>query len=101
VSEKIDLKNSSAAAAAVAAIRRPEDKSKEAERSGRRMKNTEPKPCRPLRHGIQTFKPEAWLEVDSSKAQTLGRSTQIARLVDWLETGGHPTVQVGLSVPRW
>lgn len=26
-----------------------------------------------------------------------GRSTQIARLVDWLETGGHPTVQVGLK----
>jgi dTMP kinase len=26
-----------------------------------------------------------------------GRSSQIARLVDWLETGGHPTVQVGLK----
>ena len=26
-----------------------------------------------------------------------GRSTQIARLVEWLETGGHPTVQVGLK----
>src|SRR5271169_5687419 len=26
-----------------------------------------------------------------------GRSTQIARLVNWLETGGHPTVQVGLK----
>ena len=26
-----------------------------------------------------------------------GRSTQIARLVDWLETGGHATVQVGLK----
>jgi dTMP kinase len=26
-----------------------------------------------------------------------GRSTQIARLVDWLETRGHPTVQVGLK----
>ena len=26
-----------------------------------------------------------------------GRSTQIARLVDWLETNGHPTVQVGLK----
>ncbi len=26
-----------------------------------------------------------------------GRSTQIARLVDWLETCGNPTVQVGLK----
>ena len=26
-----------------------------------------------------------------------GRSTQIAELVDWLETGGRPTVQVGLK----
>src|SRR5271156_1220957 len=26
-----------------------------------------------------------------------GRSTQIARLVDWLEISGHPTVQVGLK----
>ncbi len=26
-----------------------------------------------------------------------GRSTQIARLVDWLEGGGHATVQVGLE----
>jgi len=26
-----------------------------------------------------------------------GRSTQIARLVDWLETSGHGTVQVGLK----
>jgi dTMP kinase len=26
-----------------------------------------------------------------------GRSTQIAQLVDWLETGGRPTVQVGLK----
>jgi dTMP kinase len=26
-----------------------------------------------------------------------GRSTQIARLVDWLEICGHPTVQVGLK----
>jgi dTMP kinase len=26
-----------------------------------------------------------------------GRSTQIARLVEWLETGGHATVQVGLK----
>ena len=26
-----------------------------------------------------------------------GRSTQIARLVDWLETNGHPTVQVGFK----
>ena len=26
-----------------------------------------------------------------------GRSTQIARLVEWLETSGHATVQVGLK----
>src|SRR5271157_3798686 len=26
-----------------------------------------------------------------------GRSTQIVRLVEWLETCGHPTVQVGLK----
>ena len=26
-----------------------------------------------------------------------GRSTQIERMVDWLETSGHPTVQVGLK----
>ena len=26
-----------------------------------------------------------------------GRSTQIVRLVNWLETNGHPTVQVGLK----
>ncbi|MEI9865885.1 MAG: hypothetical protein WDN00_15315 [Limisphaerales bacterium] len=26
-----------------------------------------------------------------------GRSTQIARLVEWLETSGRPTVQVGLK----
>src|SRR5689334_12983923 len=26
-----------------------------------------------------------------------GRSTQIARLVEWLEVSGHATVQVGLS----
>lgn len=26
-----------------------------------------------------------------------GRSTQISELVNWLETGGHPTVQVGLK----
>jgi dTMP kinase len=26
-----------------------------------------------------------------------GRSTQIARMVEWLETGGHATVQVGLK----
>jgi len=30
-----------------------------------------------------------------------GRSTQIARLVEWLETSGHPTVQVGLKRSTW
>jgi dTMP kinase len=50
-------------------------------------------------HGI----PRVKLEDMSGKlivvegADGSGRSTQIARLVDWLETGGHPTVQVGLK----
>src|SRR6476660_3008194 len=50
-------------------------------------------------HGI----PRANLEKLAGKlivvegADGSGRSTQIAQLVDWLETGGHATVQVGLK----
>src|SRR6201996_6684243 len=65
------------------------------------MKNhTDSKNCRCFYgHGI----PRAKLEDVAGKlivvegADGSGRSTQIARLVDWLETNGHPTVQVGLK----
>ena len=60
-------------------------------------------PVKPLRrfygHGI----PGVQLEDLTGRlivvegADGSGRSTQIARLVDSLETGGHPTVQVGLK----
>ncbi|HEX5400454.1 MAG TPA: dTMP kinase [Verrucomicrobiae bacterium] len=52
-----------------------------------------------LGHGI----PKVRLEELAGKlivvegADGSGRSTQIARLVDWLETCGHATVQVGLK----
>jgi dTMP kinase len=65
------------------------------------MKNhTDSKNCRRYYgHGI----PRAKLEdaegslIVVEGADGSGRSTQIARLVDWLETNGHPTVQVGLK----
>src|SRR5580698_6912070 len=65
------------------------------------MKNhTDSKNCRLFYgHGV----PRAKLEDVAGKlivvegADGSGRSTQIARLVDWLETNGHPTVQVGLK----
>ena len=67
-----------------------------------RMK-TNPEPTNKCRrfygHGI----PGVQLEDLTGKlivvegADGSGRSTQIARLVDWLETGGHATVQVGLK----
>jgi dTMP kinase len=65
------------------------------------MKNcTDSKNCRRFYgHGV----PRAKLEDIAGKlivvegADGSGRSTQIARLVDWLETNGHPTVQVGLK----
>lgn len=50
-------------------------------------------------HGIPRVKPEELngklIVVEGADGS--GRSTQIARLVDWLETNGHPTVQVGLK----
>ena len=63
-------------------------------------KITDSKNCRRFYgHGI----PRVKLEDVTGKlivvegADGSGRSTQIARLVDWLETNGHPTVQVGLK----
>jgi dTMP kinase len=63
-------------------------------------KSTDSKNCRRFYgHGI----PRVKLEDVTGKlivvegADGSGRSTQIARLVDWLETNGHPTVQVGLK----
>jgi dTMP kinase len=58
-----------------------------------------PKPKRFYGHGI----PNVDLEKLTGKlivvegADGSGRSTQIARLVDWLESAGHATVQVGLK----
>ena len=59
-----------------------------------------PQPCRRFYgHGI----PGVQLDDITGRlivvegADGSGRSTQIARLVDWLETNGHPTVQVGLK----
>jgi len=56
---------------------------------------TDSKNCRRFYgHGV----PRAKLEDVAGKlivvegADGSGRSTQIARLVDWLETNGHPTV---------
>jgi len=57
------------------------------------------KPKRFYGHGI----PNVDLEKLTGKliavegADGSGRSTQIAKLVDWLEAGGHATVQVGLK----
>jgi dTMP kinase len=50
-------------------------------------------------HGIPGVNPEdlAGKLIAVEGADGSGRSTQIAQLVNWLETGGHPTVQVGLK----
>jgi dTMP kinase len=50
-------------------------------------------------HGIPGVEPEelAGKLIVVEGADGSGRSTQIARLVDWLETCGHATVQVGLK----
>jgi len=64
------------------------------------MKNPDSKPCRRFfGHGIPNVKPEqlAGKLIVVEGADGSGRSTQIVRLVDWLETNGHPTVQVGLK----
>jgi dTMP kinase len=61
---------------------------------------TKEKECRRFYgHGIPRIKPAdlagKLIVVEGSDGS--GRSTQIAQLVDWLETNGHPTVQVGLK----
>jgi dTMP kinase len=64
------------------------------------MKNSETKPCRRFfGHGIPHVKADqlAGKLIVVEGADGSGRSTQIVRLVDWLETHGHPTVQVGLK----
>lgn len=64
------------------------------------MKTVEPKNCRKFfGHGIPRVKAEdlAGKLIVVEGADGSGRSTQIARLVEWLETHGHPTVQVGLK----
>jgi dTMP kinase len=65
------------------------------------MKNSETqKTCRRFYgHGIPNVKPEdiAGKLIVVEGADGSGRSTQIARLVEWLETTGHATVQVGLK----
>ncbi len=64
------------------------------------MKNSESTPCRRFYgHGIPQVKPEhlAGKLIVVEGADGSGRSSQIVRLVDWLETNGHPTVQVGLK----
>jgi dTMP kinase len=50
-------------------------------------------------HGIPCVKPEQLVGklIVVEGADGSGRSTQIVRLMDWLETSGHPTVQVGLK----
>jgi dTMP kinase len=62
--------------------------------------STETKKCRRFYgHGIPNVKLEelAGTLIAVEGADGSGRSTQIARLVEWLETGGHATVQVGLK----
>ncbi len=64
------------------------------------IEKTEPKKCRKFYgHGVPRVKLEdlAGKLIVVEGADGSGRSTQIARLVDWLETRGHPTVQVGLK----
>lgn len=50
-------------------------------------------------HGIPGVNPEelAGTLIAIEGADGSGRSTQIAQLVNWVETCGHPTVQVGLK----
>ena len=50
-------------------------------------------------HGIPHVKPGQLTGklIVIEGADGSGRSTQIIRLMDWLETSGHPTVQVGLK----
>ncbi len=64
------------------------------------MKNFDSKNCRRFYgHGIPHVKSEQLTGklIVVEGADGSGRSSQIIRLVDWLETNGHPTVQVGLK----
>ena len=85
--------------------------SKPARRSPRPVAPARPKPAglevrvptpRPKRfygHGIPGVGPRTLSGrlIVVEGADGSGRSTQIARLVRWLEGQGHPTVQVGLK----
>lgn len=59
----------------------------------------QPGPRRFYGHGIPGVKLEELVGklIVVEGADGSGRSTQIAQLVNWLETGGHATVQVGLK----
>jgi dTMP kinase len=64
------------------------------------MKKFDSKNCRSFYgHGIPHVKPEQLTGklIVFEGADGSGRSTQLIRLVDWLETCGYPTVQVGLK----
>src|SRR6478736_3493838 len=59
----------------------------------------QPGPRRFYGHGIPGVQPDELVGklIVVEGADGSGRSTQIARLVQWLETSGHATVQVGLK----
>lgn len=59
----------------------------------------QPRPRRFYGYGIPGVKPEDLVGklIVVEGADGSGRSTQIARLVEWLEITGHATVQVGLK----
>jgi dTMP kinase len=59
----------------------------------------QPGPRRFYGHGIPGVEAEELVGklIAVEGADGSGRSTQIARLVEWLETSGHATVQVGLK----
>jgi dTMP kinase len=60
-------------------------------------------PCAPRRrfygHGLPNVEPDklAGMLIVVEGADGSGRTTQIARLTEWLEASGHATVQVGLK----
>jgi dTMP kinase len=65
----------------------------------KRTSNRQKKTRRFYGQGIPGVNPEdlAGTLIAIEGADGSGRSTQIAQLVNWLETCGHPTVQVGLK----
>jgi dTMP kinase len=65
----------------------------------KRIPTKQKKPRRFYGHGIPGVNPEelAGTLIAIEGADGSGRSTQIAQLVNWAETCGHPTVQVGLK----